>query len=51
MATKTPTDAVLKRRFPEDPLSSLPILSPNPPDIVSFGSWLTEEHWKELKVD
>ena len=37
-----PEDARVERRFPEDPLLSLPPLSPHPPEFTS-GNRLTSE--------
>ena len=45
-----PEDAKVTRAFPEDPLKSLPKLSPNPPDFKSNGR-LTEERLKEMDIN
>ena len=51
VATTMPDDAVPKRHFPEDPLLSLPSISPTPPPILNFGLRLTKERWDNLKID
>jgi len=43
-----PEDARVIRQFPEDPLLSLPYLSPNPPTFKPTTNSLRTE-WKHLK--
>lgn len=45
-----PEDARVERRFPEDPLLSLPLLTPNPPDFTP-GERLTIERLEEIKIN
>ena len=45
-----PEDARVERRFPEDPLLSLPPLSPHPPEFTS-GERLTEERLQDMKIN
>ncbi|KIJ31640.1 hypothetical protein M422DRAFT_185688, partial [Sphaerobolus stellatus SS14] len=45
-----PEDAHVTRQFPEDPLLTLPHLSPNPPDFVPTER-LTEERLKVLRIN
>ena len=45
-----PEDARVERRFPEDPLLSLPPLSPHPPEFTS-GERLTVERLEEMKIN
>lgn len=49
VATTMPSHARIVRRFPEDPLLSLPPLSPNPPEFHP-GSRLSQERMDELGV-
>ncbi|KIJ54128.1 hypothetical protein M422DRAFT_87315, partial [Sphaerobolus stellatus SS14] len=39
------------REFSEDPLTSLPSISLNPPPIKEFSRRLMEEHWYKIKMD
>ena len=45
-----PEDARVLRRFPEDPLKSLPPLPTNPPEFIPTER-LTEERLKELQIN
>lgn len=45
-----PEDARVERRFPEDPLENLPVLSPHPPDF-SPTMRLTRERIESLKIN
>ncbi|KIK34348.1 hypothetical protein CY34DRAFT_30835, partial [Suillus luteus UH-Slu-Lm8-n1] len=47
--TTMPAHARIVRQFPEDPLSSLPLLSTFPPDFLP-GIWLTQERMNELGI-
>ncbi|KAG2341766.1 hypothetical protein BDR05DRAFT_848809, partial [Suillus weaverae] len=49
VATTMPAHAQIIRRFPEDPLASLPFLSPTPPAFIP-GTRLTQERMDELGV-
>jgi len=49
VATTMPSHARIIRRFPEDPLISLPILSPHPPAFTP-GKRLTQERMDQLGV-
>jgi hypothetical protein len=44
-----PAHARIIRRFPEDPLLSLPTVSPTPSDFIS-GIRLTEERMNDLGI-
>ena len=46
VATTLPEAARPKRRFPEDPLRTLPQLSQNPPAPLIYGARLTKERWE-----
>ena len=45
-----PEEARVHRRFPEDPLASLPPLTPNPPDFIPNGR-LTHERLSEMNFN
>ncbi len=45
-----PEDARVTRKFPEDPLASLPVLPEQPPDFIP-GERLTLENIKELHIN
>ncbi|KAG2067660.1 hypothetical protein BDR04DRAFT_946564, partial [Suillus decipiens] len=49
VATTMPSRACIVCRFPEDPLLSLPTVSPNPPEFTP-GTRLTVERMKDLGV-
>ncbi|KAG2073224.1 hypothetical protein BDR04DRAFT_962801, partial [Suillus decipiens] len=49
VATTMPSQACIIRRFPEDPLLSLPTVSPNPPEFTP-GTRLTAEQMKDLGI-
>jgi hypothetical protein len=49
VATTMPSHAHIIHRFPEDPLLSLPHVSPTPPEFTS-GTRLTQEHMTTLGV-
>jgi hypothetical protein len=49
VATTMPAHAQIIRRFPEDPLASLPSLSPTPPAFIP-GTHLTQERMDKLGV-
>ncbi|PCH41821.1 hypothetical protein WOLCODRAFT_69862, partial [Wolfiporia cocos MD-104 SS10] len=45
-----PEDARVHRRFPEDPLATLPHLTPHPPDF-SPGDRLTQERLDDMNIN
>lgn len=45
-----PEAAQPKRRFPEDPLQSLPPMNPFPPPITHFSRRLTKDRWEALQL-
>ncbi|KAJ8580869.1 hypothetical protein M405DRAFT_694915, partial [Rhizopogon salebrosus TDB-379] len=49
VATTMPAHARIVRRFPEDPLLSLPPVSSHPPDFIP-GTRLTQERMDDLGV-
>jgi hypothetical protein len=50
VATTLPEECYVKRRFPEDPLKSLTLLTTRLAAVFEFGESLTKERWEALKA-